>query len=104
MYLIITMSLSLQDYDMRLEQRAADWVRRCVFRHQKAGFGENLAFLSSTGPAVPDSVAIYSGLRNWYGERRLWHGGTGHCGASCHYTQVQCEQEVGWGGRQCVGY
>ncbi|XP_033738836.1 peptidase inhibitor R3HDML-like [Pecten maximus] len=76
------------NYDMGLERRAASWANRCVFRHQMGGFGENLAFISSTGQAVDDIYSINNAIMNWYGERRLWRGGTGHCGAACHYTQM----------------
>ncbi|XP_021361825.1 cysteine-rich secretory protein LCCL domain-containing 2-like [Mizuhopecten yessoensis] len=80
--------MKYMNYDMGLEQRAASWASRCSFRHQMAGFGENLAFVSSTGQAVDDMYSINNAMRNWYGERGLWHGGTGHCGAACHYTQI----------------
>ncbi|XP_060069912.1 LOW QUALITY PROTEIN: peptidase inhibitor R3HDML-like, partial [Ylistrum balloti] len=80
--------MQFMSYDLGLERRAASWANRCMFRHQMAGFGENLAFVSSTGQAVNDLYSINNAISNWYAERPLWRGGTGHCGSACHYTQI----------------
>lgn len=76
-----------------MEARAGQWSEGCRFEHQMRGYGENLAFMSSTGPAPRPRETIMDGIRNWYNEISLWQRRSPQqrlqfCGAACHYTQV----------------
>ena len=84
---------TFQYWDSQLEARAGAWSERCRFEHQMRGFGENLAFMSSTGRPPRPLETIRDGIRNWYNEIRLWIRRSPRqkrefCGAACHYTQV----------------
>lgn len=74
--------------DYGLENLSQRWADRCVFEHQMRGYGENLAFISSTGPTPDPGYVIRESIRQWYNERPLYRFGTGSCGAACHYTQM----------------
>ncbi|XP_071169156.1 cysteine-rich secretory protein LCCL domain-containing 2-like [Mytilus edulis] len=80
-------------WDSDLEARAGQWSEGCRFEHQMRGYGENLAFMSSTGPAPRPRETIMDGIRNWYNEISLWQRRSPQqrlqfCGAACHYTQL----------------
>ncbi|KAK3091055.1 hypothetical protein FSP39_016799 [Pinctada imbricata] len=74
--------------DRELELRAQQWVDRCGFFHQQRGYGENLAFYSSTGPTPRADYVIRNSMRSWYNEKPLYRFGRGSCGRACHYTQM----------------
>ncbi|CAC5367519.1 CRISP [Mytilus coruscus] len=80
-------------WDSDLEARAGRWSEGCRFEHQMRGYGENLAFMSSTGPAPRPRETIMDGMWNWYNEISLWMARSPRqrrefCGAACHYTQL----------------
>ncbi|XP_048763581.1 cysteine-rich secretory protein LCCL domain-containing 2-like isoform X1 [Ostrea edulis] len=74
--------------DRSLEIAAQQWADRCEFEHQMRGYGENLAFISSTGATPEPGYVIRESIRQWYNERPLYSFGTQSCGAACHYTQM----------------
>nr|XP_022318496.1 cysteine-rich secretory protein LCCL domain-containing 2-like [Crassostrea virginica] len=74
--------------DRQLEMLSQNWADRCMFEHQMRGYGENLAFISSTGPTPDPGYVIRESIRQWYNERPLYRFGRGSCGAACHYTQM----------------
>ncbi|XP_062567461.1 cysteine-rich secretory protein LCCL domain-containing 2-like isoform X1 [Saccostrea cucullata] len=80
--------MKYMSYDLSLERAAQRWADRCVFEHQMRGYGENLAFLSSTGPTPFRGYVIDESIRQWYNERPLYRFGSASCGAACHYTQM----------------
>ena len=87
--------------DRQLEMLSQNWADRCMFEHQMRGYGENLAFISSTGPTPDPGYVIRESIRQWYNERPLYRFGRGSCGAACHYTQVQLEFTIYFGYFAC---
>lgn len=69
-----------------MEREATAWAGQCMFDHQNAGRGENLAM--HTAPW--DYTRLISvGIQMWADEKRQYtYGTSGFSQATGHYTQV----------------
>ncbi|XP_059147631.1 trichohyalin-like [Physella acuta] len=71
-------------WNVSLQQRADNWARRCLFKHERSpDVGENLFF------DTDHQNGVYSrGLKAWYDEKTNWGYTDQGCRGTCHYTQV----------------
>ncbi|XP_062593362.1 peptidase inhibitor 15-A-like [Saccostrea cucullata] len=73
-------------WDDTLSKEAGSWIKRCNFKHEMKGRGENLAFDSN--PKKTEEL-INSSIKAWYDEIKDYNYNRKSCAPrSCHYTQV----------------